>query len=272
MRPAAPVFVLLSIATFACADSSSPPSGPPPAGSAGASGAGSGGRGGNGGAGAAGRAGSAGTGPGCTASPPPILPATLPNAEVGKPYSQRLSIVGAGSSEVSWRVQGELPQGISLMPDASGPSGSPPQAHAVLSGTPVMAGEFDFAVSVSLIVQPVMCGAPPGQRQYILVITDGSGAGAGQGGRGGRGGQGGGGQGGRAGGGQGGQGGQGGASWQCGTCTVTPNDGDYCEGEEPVLWDCGPGTNVPEVITACTTRTSAIVRFCCPSEFAPECP
>jgi hypothetical protein len=128
----------------------------------------------------AGGAGSAGTsGSGCSAVPPPLLPATLPGAVVGEAYSQRLMIAGAVASQVSWTVQGELRAGLSLTADDAEPSSAPSEAYATLSGTPVMAGTLRFGVSVGLIVPPVMCGAPPAEREYEFVVSEGPDADAG---------------------------------------------------------------------------------------------
>jgi hypothetical protein len=112
--------------------------------------------------------GASGTG-GCSVSPPPLSPASLPAAVLGVAYAQELSIVGATAPQVIW-MTGALPGGLTLIEDERELSGPPPEAHARLSGTPSAAGSFRFTVSVSLLTQPP-CAAPSAQRDYELLVS-----------------------------------------------------------------------------------------------------
>src|SRR5262245_40147122 len=123
-----------------------------------------------GGGGSAGRGGS-GASQSCEASAPPIMPAVLPAAVVGKAYAQTLSIVGATEAQVDWTAD-MLPPGLMLIEeDSGGATPAQPQALAELTGTPTKAGTFSFEVMVSLI-PPTTCVSPPASRMYDLLVTD----------------------------------------------------------------------------------------------------
>ncbi|HMI92273.1 MAG TPA: hypothetical protein VK509_12945 [Polyangiales bacterium] len=157
----------------ACDDTAEPR---PPQPDAAISGHGGQGGAGSGGAGSGGAGGSSGNG-GCSASAPPLSPASLPAAALGEPYAQELSIVGTTASQVGWTVRGLLPSGLMLVEDNRELPGPPPEAHAMLTGTPTATGTFRFTLSASLLVQP-SCSAPPAQRDYELKVSEELDAGA----------------------------------------------------------------------------------------------
>jgi hypothetical protein len=113
------------------------------------------------------------TGPVTVISSVVSLPATLPSAVVGTPYSQQLTGSGGSSPYAGWSVMnGSLPAGITL------------SATGVLSGTPTTGGTFSFVVSLldgndlpgatsySLTVSPASPVTPP-RPGYDLVGSDG---------------------------------------------------------------------------------------------------
>jgi len=108
---------------------------------------------------------------GCSASAPPLSPATLPAAMLGEPYAQELWIEGATAAEVGWMTRDPLPSGLMLVEDERELTGPPLEAHARLSGTPSATGTFRFNVSAARLVQPP-CAAPAAQRDYELVVID----------------------------------------------------------------------------------------------------
>lgn len=66
-----------------------------------------------------------------------ISPSTLPNALQGTSYSQTLTAV-CGASPLSWQVtSGALPPGLSL-----------DEGTGIISGTPTLAGNYNFTVTV----------------------------------------------------------------------------------------------------------------------------
>jgi hypothetical protein len=72
-----------------------------------------------------------------TAGPTITTPATLPNGEATAPYSQSLAASG-GTPPYTWTItSGSLPAGLSL------------SSGGVISGTPTVAGGFNFTVQVA---------------------------------------------------------------------------------------------------------------------------
>jgi hypothetical protein len=66
-----------------------------------------------------------------------IAPGTLPNGTTGGAYSQTLSVSSCASGPASWQVDsGSLPPGLTL-DDLTG----------VLSGTPTLAGSYNFTIA-----------------------------------------------------------------------------------------------------------------------------
>lgn len=77
------------------------------------------------------------------ANPLAITTTSLPNAQIGVPYSQTLQATG-GTPPYSWlEISGSLPPGLSVASDG------------VISGTPTEGGNFSFTVGVSDSSSPV---------------------------------------------------------------------------------------------------------------------
>jgi hypothetical protein len=70
-------------------------------------------------------------------APPTITTTSLPNGNVGTPYSQQLQATG-GVGNLTWILTGALPDGLSL-----------DQATGVISGDPTTAGTYNFTVQVT---------------------------------------------------------------------------------------------------------------------------
>jgi hypothetical protein len=73
-----------------------------------------------------------------------ILPATLPNAVVGVPYSQPITASGSSPDAYTYTVTGSLPPGLALTPV------TPPAIKTVnLAGTPTTAGIYSFTITAT---------------------------------------------------------------------------------------------------------------------------
>ncbi len=74
-----------------------------------------------------------------------ILPATLPNAEVGSPYSQPITASGSTPDTYVYTVTlGSLPPGLALNPVTP-----PPLKTISLAGTPTLAGNYSFTITAT---------------------------------------------------------------------------------------------------------------------------
>ena len=81
-----------------------------------------------------------------------VSPSSLPNGQVGSPYSQQLSASGGTGPYTYFVTSGSLPPGISL------------SSGGLLSGTPTSNGTFNFGVTA------VDANSCPGSRNYSLFI------------------------------------------------------------------------------------------------------
>ncbi len=79
-----------------------------------------------------------------TENPPPVTiaaPQPFPAAQLGVAYSATVSAAGGSGQGYSWRVaQGNLPAGLALAPLEA--------TTSTISGTPSLAGSFDFTLEV----------------------------------------------------------------------------------------------------------------------------
>jgi hypothetical protein len=93
--------------------------------------------------------------PVCTFVPLTVQPETLPDAHVGVPYSQQISVDG-GSGPYSWGRRGTLPDGIEFGLLGSG---------AAIGGVATTPGTYRFTILVS------GSGWSEGSREYALVVS-----------------------------------------------------------------------------------------------------
>ena len=95
-------------------------------------------------------------------APPVISPTTLPNGNVGSPYSQTLSVSGGLGPTFTWIVSsGALPTGLTLTTNA-------PTTTAKISGTPTTQ-----QTNVAFTIQVTDKSNPPqvGQQTYTVTIN-----------------------------------------------------------------------------------------------------
>jgi len=86
---------------------------------------------------------------------PVITTTSLPDGEVGKPYSQIIHATGgAGAGSYSWsKTAGELPPGLNFSSDGS------------ITGTPTTGATYQFTITVA-------SGGLTGSHTYTLTIID----------------------------------------------------------------------------------------------------
>jgi hypothetical protein len=87
-----------------------------------------------------------------------VDPVNIPNGTVNMGYNQALS-VGNGTGPFSWGLSGTLPTGVTL--------GKSTTALDALSGTPTVAGTYNFTITVTDSSSP----ARTGQTAYTVTVN-----------------------------------------------------------------------------------------------------
>ncbi len=133
-------------------------------------------------------AGCGATTPTTSVTPPPPPPAqlvitvsSLPNGNIGQPYSAALSASG-GQAPYTWSIRGQLPAGLALAPASGAISGTPTSAAnaaalvvtATDSSNPVRSGSatLNLTVHASVSVSPQQAEAVIAQSISIQSITN----------------------------------------------------------------------------------------------------
>ena len=83
-----------------------------------------------------------------------VNPATLPNGQLGQPYSQQLTQTG-GTGAITWSKTGDLPGNVTLNPTTG-----------LLAGAPTTSGTFNFSVTATAANG---CASAP--KAYVLVVS-----------------------------------------------------------------------------------------------------
>ena len=105
---------------------------------------------------------------GCNDEPAPLKlsPETLPDGQVGQPYSVEITVPDNDWPIAEFYItEGELPAGLVFTWDQMAED----NMKATISGTPEAAGEYTFTVWVAGM--GTNTSGPEGSREYTLVIA-----------------------------------------------------------------------------------------------------